>query len=134
MLIVFFILSVCECCTFFLINRIFLYKWNSKAQNFPIGMLFLLWAVQMVSDSWQQKHRVPDTYYINSNYANVIKFMKISSNSTQNRQKAQKAQIRIGRKKMQTCINPYCIEKNNDYTRIIHEIQFCGSFKHTQFF
>ena len=38
-----------------------------------------------------QKHRLPDTY-INKDYANVIKFMKITSNSTQNRQKTQKAQ------------------------------------------
>ena len=34
---------------------------------------------------------LPDTY-VNKDYANVIKFMKITSNSTQKRQKTQKAQ------------------------------------------
>ena len=39
-----------------------------------------------------QKHGLPETY-INKDYANVIKFMKITPNSTQNkRQKTQKAQ------------------------------------------
>ena len=38
-----------------------------------------------------QKHRLSDTY-INKDYANVIKFIKITSNSTQNKQKIQKAQ------------------------------------------
>ena len=37
------------------------------------------------------KHRLPDTYII-KDYANVIKFIKITSNSMQNRQKIQKAQ------------------------------------------
>ena len=37
------------------------------------------------------KHRLPDTYII-KDYANVVKFMKITSNSAQNRQKIQKAQ------------------------------------------
>ena len=37
------------------------------------------------------KHRLPDTYII-KNYANVVKFMKITSNSAQNRQKIPKAQ------------------------------------------
>ena len=39
-----------------------------------------------------QKHGLPETF-INKDYANVRKFMKITSNSTQNkRQKTQKAQ------------------------------------------
>ena len=37
------------------------------------------------------KHRLPDTYII-KDYANVVKFMKITSNSAQNRQKIQKVQ------------------------------------------
>ena len=36
-------------------------------------------------------HLVLDTYYIKKNYANVIKFMKITSNLTHNRQKTQKS-------------------------------------------
>ena len=46
---------------------------------------------QTVSHKRGQKHRLLDTY-INKDYANVIKFMKITSNSTQNREKTQKAQ------------------------------------------
>ena len=41
---------------------------------------------------WERKHRVPDTYYTDNDYANVIKFIKITVNSTQNRQKSQKKQ------------------------------------------
>ena len=58
----------------------FLYKWN-------------FWNLrgQTVSHKWGQKHRLPDTY-VNKGYANVLEFMKITSNSTLNRQKRQKAQ------------------------------------------
>ena len=45
---------------------------------------------QTLSHKWGQKHRLPDTY-INKDYAN-IKLMKITSNSTYNKQKIQKAQ------------------------------------------
>ena len=31
----------------------------------------------------QNKNRVPDTYYINNHPANVVKFVKFTSNSTQ---------------------------------------------------
>ena len=31
----------------------------------------------------KKKHRVPDTYYVNNDRTNVIKFMKVTSNSTQ---------------------------------------------------
>ena len=41
----------------------------------------------IVSNKSEQKHRVPETDYINNDYTNVIKFMKIKSNSTQNWQK-----------------------------------------------
>ena len=37
---------------------------------------------QIVSNNLEQKHRVPDTDYINNDYVNVIKFMKITSSST----------------------------------------------------
>ena len=47
--------------------------------------------LQILSNKWEQNHRKPDTYYINIDYANVLKFMKIISNSTQNRQKTQNA-------------------------------------------
>ena len=40
----------------------------------------------------ENKSRTPDTYYINFAYTNFIKYMKITSNLTQNRQKTQKAQ------------------------------------------
>ena len=48
--------------------------------------------LQIVSNKSEQKYRVPDTYCKNNNYANVIKFMKITSNSTQHRQKTKKVQ------------------------------------------
>ena len=35
-----------------------------------------------------KKHGLSETY-INKDYANIVKFMKITSNSTQNRQKTQ---------------------------------------------
>ena len=46
---------------------------------------------QTVSHKWEQKHRLRDTY-INKDCENVTKFMKITSNSTRNKQKRQKAQ------------------------------------------
>ena len=36
-----------------------------------------------VGISEKKKHRVPDIYYINNDRTNVIKFMKVTSNSTQ---------------------------------------------------
>ena len=53
-------------------------------------MLFLF--MQIVSNKSEQRDSVPDTYYTNSDYTNVVRFMKIKSNSTQDRQKTQKAQ------------------------------------------
>ena len=47
--------------------------------------------LQILSNKWEQNHRKPDTHYINIDYANVLKFMKIISNSTQIRQKTQNA-------------------------------------------
>ena len=38
-------------------------------------------------NKWKQKHRVPDTFYTNNDYANVIKLLQ---NLIQNRQKSQK--------------------------------------------
>ena len=38
----------------------------------------------------ENKNIVIDSYYKNNDYANVIKFMKIISSSTQNRQERQK--------------------------------------------
>ena len=58
------------------------------------------------------KHRLPDTYII-KDCANIIKFIKIASNSTENRQKIQKAQndkkiiFQKNGKKMQTYVKPY---------------------------
>ena len=34
-------------------------------------------------NKWEQKHRVPDTYYVNKDCEDVIKFMKVTSNLTQ---------------------------------------------------
>ena len=42
--------------------------------------------LQIVSNMGEHKCRVPDTIY-----ANVIKFMRVTSNSTQNRQKTRNA-------------------------------------------
>ena len=33
--------------------------------------------LQIVSNKWEQKQSVPDTYYTNNNYANVINVVKI---------------------------------------------------------
>ena len=55
------------------------------------AVLKFLWREQTVSHKRGQKHRLPDTC-INKGYANVIKFMKITPNSTHKRQKTQKAQ------------------------------------------
>ena len=49
----------------------------------------------------ENKNRVLDTYYKNNNYANIIKFMKITLNSTENRQKTQKAQNRFPKESVQ---------------------------------
>ena len=55
------------------------------------AVLKCLLCEQIVSHKRGQKHRLTDTY-MNKDYANVIKFIKITSNSTQNRKKAQKVQ------------------------------------------
>ena len=39
----------------------------------------------------ENKNIVTDSFYKNNDYANVIKFMKIISSSTQNRQERQKS-------------------------------------------
>ena len=49
----------------------------------------------------ENKKTVLDTYYKNNNYANIIKFMKITLNSTENRQKTQKAQNRFPKESVQ---------------------------------
>ena len=46
----------------------------------------------------EQKHRVADPYYIKIDYANVIKFMNIIQNLTQNRKKTQKVQKKNNKK------------------------------------
>ena len=45
--------------------------------------------LQIASNEWEQKHRVSDTYYENSDYTN---FIKITWNSTKNWQKTEKVQ------------------------------------------
>ena len=50
-------------------------------------------AISLFRNEWEQKHRVPGIYYINNDHANVIKFMKVTSNLTQ-----YKNGKRIGRK------------------------------------
>ena len=40
-------------------------------------------AISLFRNNLEQKHRVPDTYYINDHPANVVKFVKFTSNSTQ---------------------------------------------------
>ena len=49
----------------------------------------------------ENKKTVLDTYYKNNNYANIIKFMKITLNSTENRQKTQKAQNGFSKESVQ---------------------------------
>ena len=48
--------------------------------------------LQIVSNKREQECKVPDTYYINNAYTNVIEFKKITLNSTWCRNKRQKAQ------------------------------------------
>ena len=99
---------------------------------FMMQYLFL----QILSNKWEQNHRKPDTYYINIDYANVLKFMKIISNSTQNRQKTQNALknktlfFQKNRWKKQTYWTS--IEQSNDNTQVMHRIQFFSSFKCSQ--
>ena len=53
-------------------------------------VLKLLWRSQTVSHKEEQKHTLRETY-INKDCENVTKFMKITSNSTHERQRRQKA-------------------------------------------
>ena len=58
-------------------------------------------AISLFRNSWEQKHRVSDTYYINNYHANFIKFMKVTSNSTlfkKSRNTKNEFPKRIGRK------------------------------------
>lgn len=39
-------------------------------------------AISLFSNKWEQNYSVPDTYCINNDHANIIKFMKVISNLT----------------------------------------------------
>ena len=72
------------------------YKWNFtnlKAQKISRGLFLIESCTQlfMILTSCFSKDRLPDTD-INKDYSNNIKFMKITSNSTNNRQERQKEQ------------------------------------------
>ena len=56
---------------------------KNRTQNFMSS--------QTVSHKWEQKHRLRDTY-INKDCENVTKFMKITSNSTQQAEKTKSAE------------------------------------------
>ena len=88
--IAFFTLSVRECFTIFFINGI--YK-TLMAQKLPRSTFFIKNFLQIcfcsniynaislfLKISKNKKHIVPDTYYINNDCANVIKFIKVTSN------------------------------------------------------
>ena len=72
----YFILSVCECFTFFFINGMFFIK--SYLQMCLYSSVYD--AIFLFRNKREQKHRVPDTYHTNNDNANVIKFMKVASN------------------------------------------------------
>ena len=40
-------------------------------------------AMSLCRNKGEQKHRVPDTYYLNKDPTNVTKFVKVTSNLTQ---------------------------------------------------
>ena len=61
--------------------------------------------------------RVLDTYYVNNDYANVKKFMKLASNSTLNRLKTQKAQI-----DKKTSFPKKSVENANFYKLVLNKI------------
>ena len=42
--------------------------------------MYSLWHVFLFRNKRKQKHRVPDSCYVNNNYGNIIKFMKVRSN------------------------------------------------------
>ena len=71
------------------------------------------------------------TYYINNDDKNVIKvfedYIKFVTEQTENIKIAER-QEKKNRNKMQTCMNR--IEQNNDYTRIVREIQFRSSIRY----
>ena len=71
------------------------------------------------------------TYYINNDDTNVIKvfegYIKFVTKQTENI-KISERQEKKNRNKMQTCMNR--IEQNNDYTRIVREIQFRSSIRY----
>ena len=71
------------------------------------------------------------TYYINNDDTNVIKvfegYIKFVTKQTENIKIAER-QEKKNRNKMQTCMNR--IEQNNDYTRIVREIQFRSSIRY----
>ena len=82
----------------------------------------------------EQKDRVPDPYYIKTDYVNVIKFMNIIQNFTPNRKKTQK----VKKKKKKTSFPKEQVEKahlytraeqNNDHKRKMHKAQCRSSFK-----
>ena len=50
--------------------------------------------LQIVSNKWEQKYRVPDTYYINNDYRNVIKvhedYIEFNTEEAENKKALQK--------------------------------------------
>ena len=81
----------------------------------------------------EQKHRVPDPYYIKIDYANVIKFMNIIQNLTQNRKKTQKVQKKqkasFPKEQVEKADLYTRVEQNNDQKRKMHKTQCRSSFK-----
>ena len=65
------------------------------AQRLPRGIFFaksflemclysqIYDVISLFRNRCEQKHRLPDTYYISNDRANVIKLMEVTSNSTQ---------------------------------------------------
>ena len=65
---------------------------NSKSQKLSRGMFFIKNYIIKFLIS-ENKNRTPDTYYnINNDYAMLKKFIKLTSYSTQNREKTQEIQ------------------------------------------
>ena len=131
----FFTLSVCECSTFSFVNGIFkiqkressleaCFIVKSCTQSFMTRICFYkLFLINecmnhnQFSITWYPSAQNKNTEYLNNNYANVIKFIKIISNSTYNRQKTQKI-----RKTKKTSFPKESVENADLYKPVLNKI------------
>ena len=105
---------------------------KSSAQVFMTQYLFL----QNDPDKWEQKHRAPDTYHKNIDYANVMKFMKINiefdTEQVENTKSAWRQKTSFPKESVEN-EDLYIPVLNKVMTTIMREIPFCSSFNKTHF-